>query len=89
MSSDYRHHRAIIDATDAGHIHRDPHTYEYVDRRNRLHNITPTVYLMEDRGWLRLYIDGRIEVTDAGRAWRNRSSKPAPADPFATPGVAA
>ncbi len=86
MSSDHRRRRAIIDGILAGRIRRDPRTFEYVDERGRLHNIDPDIYEMEARRWLRLYTDGRIEVTDAGRA---RASKPAPADPFQVPGVAA
>ncbi|MEU8334847.1 hypothetical protein [Micromonospora tulbaghiae] len=89
MSSDHRRRRAIINGILAGRIRRDPRTFEYVDERGRLHNIDPDIYEMEDRGWLRLYTDGRIEVIDGGRERRARSSKPAPADPFATPGVAA
>ncbi|MFI7073609.1 hypothetical protein [Micromonospora sediminicola] len=49
------------------------------------------MYEAEDRGWLLLHHDGRVEVTTAGRAWRLRAHLTAVADPFTgtPPGVAA
>ncbi|MFI1194043.1 hypothetical protein ACH4T9_12410 [Micromonospora sp. NPDC020750] len=87
----YATHDRILDAINAGRISRDPATYEYVDSNGRLREIDLTLYEMADRGWLTLHLDGRIEVTDAGRAWQDRPRKPAPvpAAQFSDAGAAA
>lgn len=79
----YRTYERVLDAVDNGRIARDPNTYEYVDNHprsgSRIRDINDVVlYMTEDRGWLRLHTDGRIDITQAGRQWRTRTRHPGP-----------
>jgi len=89
---DYRTFERILTAVTDGRISRSPDTYEYVDTANRLHDLDLLIFEMEDRGWLRLDLDGTVEVTAAGQAWQSRPRKrgPVPAAKFSDqPGAAA
>ncbi|MFI2663225.1 hypothetical protein [Micromonospora carbonacea] len=71
----------LYDAITDGRITRDPATYGYVDSSGRIHNPDLALYELEDKGYVRLHLDGRIEILPAGEAWRNRPRKPGKLDP--------
>lgn len=88
---DYRTYERILNAVNAGRIRRNPHTYEYVDERHKFRDLDLLIFEMEDCGWLRLHVDGRIEVTSDGETWmgRTRRGGTAPAVDFSDqPGAA-
>lgn len=89
--ADYRTFERILNAVNAGRITRNPFTYEYVDTKGKFRDLDLIIFEMEDCGWLRLHVDGRIEVTSDGDAWmgRTRRGSTAPAVAFSNqPGAA-
>lgn len=68
----------LFDAIAAGRITRDPATYGYVDSKGHIRNPDLAVYELEDKRYVRLHLDGRIEILPAGKAWRDRPRKPGP-----------
>ncbi len=82
--ADYRTYERILTAIGAGRISRDPHTYEYVDSKNMFRNVDLLIFELEDCGWVRLHMDGRVEVTPDGEAWQARPRRrgPVPAAQF-------
>jgi len=81
----------LYDAITDGRISRDSATYGYVDSDGLIRNPDLALYELEDKGFVRLHLDGRIERLPTGEAWRNRPRKPGPAAAqFSdTPGAAA
>ncbi|MFG2046171.1 hypothetical protein ACGFIW_01905 [Micromonospora sp. NPDC048935] len=73
--TDYRTYERLINAINAGRIRRNPFTYEYVDDKGKFSNLDLLIFHMEDCGWVRLHIDGRIEVTRDGEAWMGRTRR--------------
>lgn len=81
----------LYDAITAGRISRDPTTYGYVDSEGLIRNPDLALYELEDKGFVRLHLDGRIETLPKGEGWRNRPRKPGPvaAEFSDTPGAVA
>ncbi|MFD6565345.1 hypothetical protein [Micromonospora profundi] len=69
----------LYDAITAGRISRDNATYGYVDSDGLIRNPDLALYELEDKGYVRLHLDGGIEQLPKGEAWRNRPRKPGPA----------
>ncbi|MEV1315329.1 hypothetical protein AB0J14_04510 [Micromonospora arborensis] len=89
--ADYRTFERILNAVNAGRIRRNPFTYEYVDDKGKFRDLDLLIFEMEDCGWLRLHLDGRVEVTADGNTWmgRTRRGSTAPAVAFSDqPGAA-